>query len=81
MKEKICRRCNESWPNDAEFYKPGALNCLACQFEARQAHKRKAKERIAALPKAEQEQRRLAENERARKKAHRRHLKGKKSVV
>jgi len=74
MKEKICRRCNESWPNDAEFYKPDALNCLACQFEARQAHKRKAKERIAALPQAEQEQRSLAENERARKKSERRQL-------
>ena len=74
MKEKICRRCNESWPNDAEFYKPDALNCLACQFEARQAHKRKAKERIAALPQAEQEQRRLAENERARKKSQRRQI-------
>jgi hypothetical protein len=81
MKEKICRRCNESWPDDAEFYKPGALNCLACQFEARQAHKRKAKERLAALPKAEQERRRLAENERSRKKAHNRDWKKKTTVV
>ena len=68
MKERVCRRCEESWPDDEEFYKPNALNCLACQFEMRQAHKRKAKERFAALPPAEQERRRAAERERSHKK-------------
>jgi len=68
MKERVCRRCEESWPDDEEFYKPNALNCLACQFELRQGYKRKSKERFAALPPAEQERRRAAERKRSHKK-------------
>ena len=68
MKEKVCAGCKESWPNDEEFYKPNALKCLACQFEIRRAHKARRKERIAALPAAEREKIRAAENERARKR-------------
>lgn len=30
---KICLGCNEPWPNDEEFYKPGRDICHACFSE------------------------------------------------
>lgn len=41
MAEKICRRCQESWPTDNEFYKtPEETMCIACQFERDKGYKR-----------------------------------------
>jgi hypothetical protein len=72
MKERQCKRCNEFWPNDEEFYKPNALTCLACQYEVRKGHKQRRKEREATLPIDEQkkrlEARRKADRERERRR-------------
>ena len=44
MAEKICRRCQESWPTDAEFYKtPNETMCIACQYERDRGYKRTTK--------------------------------------
>jgi hypothetical protein len=35
VSERICRRCFEGWPDDAEFYRvPTTPWCIACEREA-----------------------------------------------
>ena len=34
---RYCRRCQEHWPDDAEFFYPGKTYCRACILEQNQA--------------------------------------------
>jgi uncharacterized Fe-S cluster-containing protein len=41
MEEKVCRRCQESWPADNEFYKTESdTMCIACHYERNKEYKR-----------------------------------------
>jgi hypothetical protein len=41
MAEKVCRKCQESWPADNEFYKTDKdTMCIACQYERDKHYKR-----------------------------------------
>ena len=41
MAEKVCRKCQESWPDDNEFYKTEKdTMCIACQYERDKHYKR-----------------------------------------
>jgi hypothetical protein len=46
MAEKVCRKCQESWPDDNEFYKTEKdTMCIACQYERDRGYKRAKRER------------------------------------
>lgn len=46
--EKTCTVCNDDWPDDDEFYRPGESVCIACEterIERRRTASREASER------------------------------------
>jgi uncharacterized Zn finger protein (UPF0148 family) len=54
--EKLCSRCKEMWPPDEEFYRPGKLQCRACEYEVREMTPSRSKD--ARLKEAERSKQR-----------------------